>query len=116
MSEQAISSLPPEPSVPALDLARAKLILETALLTAQEPLPLAELKRLFDDELGAEPLRRLLEELRERVISQSWAPVRVLASRLGPDAAVRGAAGAVVREVLSNPTAVRAAATGPVVP
>ena len=58
----------------------------------------------------------LLEELRERVISQSWAPVRVLASRLGPDAAVRGAAGAVVREVLSNPTAVRAAGAGPAVP
>jgi predicted NBD/HSP70 family sugar kinase len=57
----------------------------------------------------------LLEELRERVISQSWTPVRVLASRLGPDAAVRGAAGAVVREVLSNPTAVRAA-VGPAVP
>jgi predicted NBD/HSP70 family sugar kinase len=57
----------------------------------------------------------LLEELRERVISQSWTPVRVLASRLGPDAAVRGAAGAVVRQVLSNPTAVRAAA-GPAVP
>jgi hypothetical protein len=49
------------------------------------------------------------------VISQSWTPVRVLASRLGPDAAVRGAAGAVVRQVLSNPTAVRAAA-GPAVP
>jgi predicted NBD/HSP70 family sugar kinase len=59
----------------------------------------------------------LLEELRERVISQSWAPVRVLASRLGPDAAVRGAAGAVVRTVLANPTAVRAAGDGgPVVP
>jgi predicted NBD/HSP70 family sugar kinase len=57
----------------------------------------------------------LLGELRERVISQSWTPVRVLASRLGPDAAVRGAAGAVVRRVLSNPTAVRVA-TGPAVP
>jgi predicted NBD/HSP70 family sugar kinase len=57
----------------------------------------------------------LLEELRERVISQSWTPVRVLASRLGPDAAVRGAAGAVVRQVLSNPTAARVAA-GPAVP
>jgi predicted NBD/HSP70 family sugar kinase len=55
----------------------------------------------------------LQEELRERVISQSWAPVRVLAGTLGPDAAVRGAAGAVIREVLSNPTAVRAAASGP---
>ena len=57
-------------------------------------------------------LRKPLQaELRERVISQSWAPVRVLASSLGPDAAVRGAAGAVVREVLSNPTAVLRAVT-----
>jgi predicted NBD/HSP70 family sugar kinase len=55
----------------------------------------------------------LLEELRERTITHSWSPVRVLASRLGPDAAVRGAAGAVVREVLSNPAAVLAAASGP---
>jgi predicted NBD/HSP70 family sugar kinase len=55
----------------------------------------------------------LLEELQERAITQSWSPVRVLASRLGPDAAVRGAAGAVVREVLSNPTAVLEAASGP---
>jgi predicted NBD/HSP70 family sugar kinase len=62
-------------------------------------------------------LRKPLQaELQERVISQSWAPVRVLASSLGPDAAVRGAAGAVVREVLSNPTAVLAAAAGPVAP
>jgi predicted NBD/HSP70 family sugar kinase len=55
----------------------------------------------------------LLEELQERAITQSWSPVRVLASRLGPDAAVRGAAGAVVREVLSNPTAALEAASGP---
>ena len=65
MSEQATSSLPPEQPEAGLDLARARLILETALLTAQEPLPLSELRRLFDDALGAEPLRKLLEELRE---------------------------------------------------
>src|SRR5512134_1516838 len=65
MSEQATSSPPPELPEAGLDLARARLILETALLTAQEPLPLSELRRLFDDELGAEPLRKLLEELRE---------------------------------------------------
>ena len=65
MSEQATSSPPPEAPEPGLDLARARLILETALLTAQEPLPVSELRRLFDDELGAEPLRKLLEELRE---------------------------------------------------
>jgi len=59
MSDQAISS-PPQ-----VDLARAKQVLETALLTAQEPLPVSELRRLFADELDAEPLRRLLDELRE---------------------------------------------------
>jgi predicted NBD/HSP70 family sugar kinase len=48
----------------------------------------------------------LLEELRERVITHRWSPVQVLASRLGPDAAVRGAAGAVVRRVLSEPATV----------
>jgi predicted NBD/HSP70 family sugar kinase len=48
----------------------------------------------------------LAAELEERAIGQRWSPVRVLTSRLGPDAAVRGAAGAVVREVLSNPAAV----------
>ncbi len=59
MSDQATSSLAP------VDLAQVKQVLETALLTAQEPLPVSELRRLFADELGAEPLRKLLEELRE---------------------------------------------------
>jgi predicted NBD/HSP70 family sugar kinase len=48
----------------------------------------------------------LLEELRERAIALGWSSVRLLASRLGPDAAVRGAAGAVVKRVLSEPAAV----------
>jgi predicted NBD/HSP70 family sugar kinase len=47
------------------------------------------------------------EELEARVIGRRWSRVRVLTSRLGPDAAVRGAAGAVVREILSNPAVVR---------
>jgi predicted NBD/HSP70 family sugar kinase len=52
----------------------------------------------------------LQEELRERAIALRWSPVQVLASRLGPDAAVRGAAGAVVKRVLSEPAAVFRAA------
>jgi len=48
-----------------LDLALVKTVLETALLTTQEPLALTELKRLFDEELGNEMLRKVLEELRE---------------------------------------------------
>lgn len=42
----------------------AKIVLETALLTAEEPLPLVELRKLFADELNADTLRVLLDELR----------------------------------------------------
>src|SRR6476659_10527384 len=48
------------PAVPE----EAKRILEAALLAAQEPLPLSELKRLFDNEIAAATLQNLLEELR----------------------------------------------------
>jgi len=42
-----------------------KTVLEAALLSAQQPLPISELRRMFDEEIGADTLRRLLEELRE---------------------------------------------------
>lgn len=42
-----------------------KIVLETALLTSQEPLPLSELKKLFDEELSNDALRRALEELKQ---------------------------------------------------
>src|SRR4030088_1648181 len=45
--------------------AEAKRILEAVLLASQEPLAVAELKGLFDDEVSAETLRHLLAELRE---------------------------------------------------
>jgi len=41
-----------------------KTILETALLTSPEPLPLAELRKLFEDDPGLDGLRAMLEELR----------------------------------------------------
>ena len=47
------------------ELKEIKLILETALLSTQEPLPLAELKKLFENELDSETLRKLLDELRQ---------------------------------------------------
>ena len=43
----------------------AKRIIEAALLSTQEPLSIADLKRLFEDEIGPDTLRRLLDELRE---------------------------------------------------
>ena len=42
----------------------AKRILEAALLASPEPVALADLKRLFDDQVGAETLKNLLAELR----------------------------------------------------
>ncbi|MES2563591.1 MAG: SMC-Scp complex subunit ScpB [Pseudomonadota bacterium] len=47
-----------------LDLSYVKRVLETALLTASEPLNLAELKKLFDEDFGNEPLRKVLDELK----------------------------------------------------
>jgi segregation and condensation protein B len=44
--------------------AETKRILEAALLAAPEPVPLSELKRLFDNEIGLDTLKNLLEELR----------------------------------------------------
>jgi segregation and condensation protein B len=46
------------------DLAHVKTVLETALLTTQEPLPMAQLKKLFDDTLSPDTLRNIVEELR----------------------------------------------------
>src|SRR5512134_650914 len=43
----------------------AKRVLEAALLCAQEPLSLAALRGLFDDQLSADTLKNLLAELRE---------------------------------------------------
>ena len=40
-------------------------LIEAALLAAQEPLSLGDLRRLFDEEIGPDTLRRLLGELRE---------------------------------------------------
>jgi segregation and condensation protein B len=41
----------------------AKRVLETALICAQQPLPLREMRTLFADELGADTVRVLLDEL-----------------------------------------------------
>ncbi len=48
-----------------LNPTEAKRIIEAALLASQEPVSLAELKRLFEDQIGVDTLRRLLGELRE---------------------------------------------------
>lgn len=47
------------------NLKEVKLVLETALLTAGEPMTVSELKRLFDEDIAADALRKVLEELRQ---------------------------------------------------
>ena len=49
---------------PPIDVNHAKVVLETALLASDEPLQIPMLRRLFDDELDAETVRTLLEQLR----------------------------------------------------
>lgn len=51
-----------------MNTSEARLVLETALLCAQEPLQLSELRKLFADEVGNDTLRVLLQD-----IHQSWA-------------------------------------------
>ena len=48
----------------SLSTEKIKQILEAALLTTQEPLPIAELRKLFNQELSAALLSNLLEEMR----------------------------------------------------
>jgi len=77
----------------------AKIVLETALLTAQRPLAMSELRTLFADQVNADTVRALLDELRHdwngRGIElvplasgwsfQSTAAMRVYLDRLSPE-------------------------------
>ena len=63
MSNRSVSS-PPSSLSGLPSPGEIKRILETALLTSTEPLQLSELKKLFEEELSSDILRRLLEELR----------------------------------------------------
>jgi segregation and condensation protein B len=46
-----------------MNTSEAKRVLETALICAQQPLPLAALRALFDEHIGADTLKTLLSEL-----------------------------------------------------
>ena len=77
----------------------AKRVLETALICAAAPLPLRDLRSLFDDQVGADTLRTLLDELAEdwrgrgvELVSlasgwrfQSRPEMRVYLDRLNPE-------------------------------
>jgi segregation and condensation protein B len=77
----------------------AKIVLETALLTAQQPLPIDQLRRLFVDEIDDDTVRVLLEELRRDwtgrgvelvVLATGWRfqstpQMRAILDRLNPE-------------------------------
>lgn len=48
-----------------MELTTVKRILEAALLATREPLTASDLKRMFDDDLSNDVLRKLLDEIRE---------------------------------------------------
>jgi segregation and condensation protein B len=50
--------------MPTLDAGHMKNVVEAVLLVSQEPLPISELKKLFDEEPATDALRRVLEDLR----------------------------------------------------
>jgi segregation and condensation protein B len=48
-----------------LSPSEVKVVLEAALLAATSPLMIAEMRKLFEEEVGADTIRRLLDEIRE---------------------------------------------------
>ncbi|MDE2342418.1 MAG: SMC-Scp complex subunit ScpB [Betaproteobacteria bacterium] len=50
---------------PEAEIPVAKQLLEAALLSSPEPVPMAQLRKLFEPELGADAVRRLLESLQQ---------------------------------------------------
>jgi segregation and condensation protein B len=55
---------PAPPSENVIDVVQAKRALEAVLLAASEPMPVNEIKKIFDGEVSADTVRNLLEELR----------------------------------------------------
>ncbi|MDP2366929.1 SMC-Scp complex subunit ScpB [Rhodoferax sp.] len=51
-----------------MNTAQAKSVLETALLCSQQPMPVRDMRTLFDDQLGADTIKVLLQQLQ-----QEWA-------------------------------------------
>ena len=65
MNDEVIAfPAPPKPEAPPIDLPHVKRVLEAALLSAAEPLTVAQLKRLFAGEVDADNIRKVLDELR----------------------------------------------------
>jgi segregation and condensation protein B len=60
-----------------MNTAQAQRVLETALLTAGQPLSLRDMRVLFDDALGADTLRQLLQDLQNEWAQKGLELIRV---------------------------------------
>ena len=86
-----------------LNPTEAKRIIEAALLASQEPVPLSGIRRLFEEDIGADTLRRLLGELREEWSGRSVELVNLASGwrfQTIPRAAPRAGAAACPRRCL----------------
>ena len=59
----------------------------------------------FYSELAPWLIGPVTAELRDRVVNHSWSPTEVVASSLGCEASVRGAAGVTTRRIIDDPVA-----------
>ena len=48
-----------------MEPSQVKRVLEAALLAAREPMSPSDMKKMFDEELSTDTLRKLLDQLRE---------------------------------------------------
>jgi len=92
------------PTLAALERAGTALGAALAALVNLVDVPTVVLGGLYA-ELAPWLTEPVMAELRARVLSQAWAPLTLAVSPLGGTAAVRGAAGAVVRQILADPAA-----------
>ena len=68
-----------------MNTADAKRVLETALICSQQPLPVREMRVLFNDELGADTIKTLLADLQD-----DWAQrgVELVSVAVSPNSAL----------------------------
>ena len=59
------------------DIAQIKRAVEAALLSSPEPIPVADLRKLFDEDYGAEVIRHVLEELKSDWLGRGAELVKV---------------------------------------
>jgi segregation and condensation protein B len=69
--QEETSPAPEGEAQPSIDLETVKRVLEAALLSANEPLTVQQLKRLFAGEVDADNIRKVLDQLKDEWVERS---------------------------------------------